>query len=320
MRRLTEALAALVLLAVAAVAGAIAFDAPRYPAASPGLASPPASAQWKAAEMPAAQRLAARDGAPLAYRAYLGKPDQIVVLIHGSTGTSLDMHRLAQALQAAGATVYSLSLRGHGGSGTAYGDVSYIGQLDDDLADFMKGLGLDKPGQRRTLIGFSVGGGFALRTASGRMQRAFDKYIAIAPYVADYAALGRRSIGGWAFPATLRIAGLYLLEELGIERFQDLTAVRYAVDPKPDDQHTPAYTYRMLRSLHMGFHTSREIGRIEAPTVILTSDKDQLAGLQASGNPHLRLRQIQGVDHADMVLDPRALSEIVSIWRDLNSR
>ncbi len=319
MKRLMRALVALILLAAATVTGAIAFDSPRYPLVSGG--GTPISASWT--DVPPIQRVTTRDGAPLAYRAYPGEPDRIVVLVHGSTGTSLDMHKLAQALQAAGATVYSLSLRGHGGSGTAYGDDSYIGQLDDDLADFIKGAGLDKRGQKRTLVGFSMGGGFTLRTASGRLRKAFDNYIVIAPYVANYAAIWRRNLGGWAFPATLRIAGLYLLEELGIDRFQDLTAVRYSVDPKPDDRHTPAYSYRLLRSLHMGFDTAGELARIEAPTVILTSDKDTLANLRDYGggaNPHLKLRRLQGIEHADMVLDPKALAEIVSIWRELTPR
>ena len=69
----------------------------------------------------------------------------------GRAGARLVGHRrrmlkLAQALQAAGASVYAVSLRGHGGSGTGNGDVSYIGQLDDDLADLVKGA---RPRQAR---------------------------------------------------------------------------------------------------------------------------------------------------------------------------
>ncbi len=109
----------------------------------------PGIAQWNFAELPKLQTLKARDGAPLNYRLYPGRPDRAVVLVHGSSGTDVSMMKLAQALQAAGASVYAISLRGHGGSGIANGDVSYIGQLDDDLADLVRdGPSLDKPGVR----------------------------------------------------------------------------------------------------------------------------------------------------------------------------
>jgi len=51
--------------------------------------------------------------------------------------------------------------------GTVNGDVSYRRQLDDDLVDFVQAAGLADPKIRRSLIGFSSGGGFVLRTASG---------------------------------------------------------------------------------------------------------------------------------------------------------
>jgi alpha-beta hydrolase superfamily lysophospholipase len=49
------------------------------------------------------------------------------------------MNPLAKALNAAGATVYAPHIRGHGESGRR-GDIDYIGQLDDDLADLMAQL------------------------------------------------------------------------------------------------------------------------------------------------------------------------------------
>ena len=60
------------------------------------------------------------------------------MLIHGSSVTGVMMHPLAEALQRAGATVYTLDLRGHGASGKK-GDIAYVGQLDDDVADFLAG-------------------------------------------------------------------------------------------------------------------------------------------------------------------------------------
>ena len=322
-RRPVRTLASLVLLAIAAIGSAIAFDSPSAPPMVPGGGVLPGMDQWDKSEIPPVQRLLARDGAPLMYRTYPGRLDEVAVLVHGSTGTGLDMHKMAQALQAAGATVYTVSLRGHGGSGTASGDVSYVGQLDDDLADLVKGLALDKPGIKRTLVGFSAGGGFALRTASGRMRHSFDNYIVISPYVASFTpiAILHRHMGPWANYATLRVAGLLLLEELGLDWFQDLPVVRYAVDPRPDDRHTPSYTYRMVRSLHLGLDRAHELARVDAPTVILTSDADDLSNarqLGSVGNSHIQFRQVAKLEHDEMVVDPKATAAVVEIWHKLD--
>src|SRR5215813_1867152 len=192
--RLVVGLAGLLLLAVMGVAAVIAFDSP---VARPRLAfadTLPGLASWKVAEIPEVSRVVARDGAPLTYRLYRGRTDHAVVLVHGSSGASYSMHKLAQLLQSGGATVYSISLRGHG----VNGDSSYKDQLDDDLVDFVKATGLGLPGIQRTLIGFSSGGGFVPRTASGANRALFDSYLAISPYIAHDSPTSRPAGAGWA--------------------------------------------------------------------------------------------------------------------------
>ena len=66
---------------------------------------------------------------------------------------------MAKALSAAGFATYVLDIRGHGGSGRK-GQIAYIGQLEDDLTDFMHAV---SPSAPATLAGFSSGGGFAVR-------------------------------------------------------------------------------------------------------------------------------------------------------------
>src|SRR5262245_7393831 len=98
------------------MAGVLAFNSPTAPPPAAAVNAIPGIAQWNFAELPRRQSLIARDGAPLYYRLYPGRPDRLVVLVHGSTGSGVEMHKVAQALQAAGASVYAISLRGHGGS------------------------------------------------------------------------------------------------------------------------------------------------------------------------------------------------------------
>jgi pimeloyl-ACP methyl ester carboxylesterase len=315
-----QALFALPLVVVAVLSAAIAFDSPARLPAVPGGGVIPGSAEWSPAEIPEQRRITARDGAPLMYRYYPGDPTRVVVLVHGSTGTSLDLHKLALALQAAGGTSYAVSLRGHGGSGTGIGDVSYIGQLDDDMVDLLKSLGIDKPGVRRTLIGYSVGGGFALRLASGPHHALFDDYIAVAPYIATYRDLLRRHLGGWANVSTFRNAALDLLDGIGLPWFQELPAERYAVDPTPSDKRTPAYSYRMLRSLHIDYYWRSALRRISEPTVILTSDADDLSNASRYthlDNPHVQIGALPSLEHDELLTSRSSLTVIVATWRRL---
>src|ERR1700744_4058393 len=82
--------------------------------------------------MPPLSRFSARDGTELAYRHYPSRgpsSGKIAILVHGSSGSSVAVHGLANALAARGVETYAPDIRGHGGSGTR-GDVGYLGQLE----------------------------------------------------------------------------------------------------------------------------------------------------------------------------------------------
>jgi pimeloyl-ACP methyl ester carboxylesterase len=135
------------------------------------------------------------DGARLQYYAYLASPDKVAVLVHGSAGPETSMHALAKALRDAGVSAYVLDIRGHGASGRR-GDIDYIGQIDDDLADFVTNLGSAKSGEVRTLVGFSAGAGFTIRFAGGRYSDLFDRYVFLSPILPGAPTL-RPNAGGW---------------------------------------------------------------------------------------------------------------------------
>ena len=224
----------------------------------------PASTNGTSRQVPAVQRVTARDGAPLTYRLYPGRADRAVVLVHGSSGASISMHKSAQALQAAGATVYAISLRGHGGSGTANGDTSYKNQLDDDLVDFVKAVGLDDPKVHRTLVGFSLGGGLVLRDgkrAASRRLRCLSRDLALRR--GQDSPTTRPATGGWASVAVARVIGLSLLDGFGLPWFQGLPVVRFATDAAPSDSRTPVYSYRLLAGMQLPRDWRTEIARID---------------------------------------------------------
>src|ERR1700736_2906155 len=158
-------------LVVAIFALAIIFGGPGTPHPMGSITDPFNSVDFS--DLPQLSKLTARDGTMLAYRSYaLATPAPSrgsVLLTHGSSAPSSSMHPMAKDLSAAGFTTYALDIRGHGGPG-AKGQIGYIGQLEDDLADFMRAVSPPAP---VTLAGFSSGGGFALRFAGRNQQDLF---------------------------------------------------------------------------------------------------------------------------------------------------
>ena len=111
--------------------------------------------------------------ASLAYRVYPaanGDKKNIAILIHGSGGHSTGMNGIAKKLAAENFLVVVPDIRGHGASGTR-GDIGYYGQLDDDLDDLVAELRRQYLTGHFALLGFSSGGGFALRAAARKSVR-----------------------------------------------------------------------------------------------------------------------------------------------------
>ena len=322
-RRTWIGLAGFVVAIVASFGAVIAFsapgDLPRLTAGDevPGIGS------WNLAEIPEVKRVTARDGAPLTYRLYRASGDRAVVLVHGSSGASFSMHKLAQALQTAGATVYSISLRGHGGSGTANGDTSYLRQLDDDLVDFVRAAGLVGPKVHRTLVGFSSGGGFVLRTASGPNRAVFDDYLAISPYIGPDSPTQRPASGGWVSVATPRVIALSILEGFGLPWFQGLPVVRFATTAQPSANRTPVYSFRLAAGLQLPRDWRAALGRIDRPTRIVVGSNDELfvadrfASLLTAVNPAIAVTVEPGFGHLDMIANPKACAAVAALWRRL---
>ena len=315
--------AMLPLIVCAGLAAVIAFDEPAPIQRLAAGDSLPGADKWNWQALPQFSRVTARDGAPLAYRLYAGHPDRAVVLVHGSSGSGMSMHRLAMELQSAGATVYAISLRGHGGSGTAVGDSSYQNQLDDDLVDFVRAVGLDRSGIHRTLIGFSSGGGFVLRTAGGPNAVLFDAYLPISPYIAYNSPTSRPAAGGWASVALPRFIALSVLDGLGLPWFQNLAVVRFATDAKPSVNRTPAYSWRLQVGMHPPRNWRQEIAGIYRPTIVAVGSDDELfrgdqfAPLFMELNPKIPVTVVPGLGHMDMISNDRAVSAVAELWQKL---
>lgn len=296
------------------LAGMIAFGTAEAP---PPLAA--VSDAFRTADysgLPALERYAARDGAELAFRAYrAGASERVAVLIHGSSGDSHAMHGVGRALAAAGVTAYALDMRGHGASGRR-GDVDYVGQLDDDLADFAAWLRHAHPDARRVLVGHSSGGGFALRTAGGANRELFDAYLLLAPMLHQSAPTTRPDAGGWVKVYVPRLIGLTLLDRFGLPWFQHLPVLAFALPPEAATQTTGAYSYRLQLSFRPHEDYLNDARGIVRPTRLLAGEADELfiadryAPLLEPLQPRLGVRLLPGITHSGIVMAPNALREV----------
>src|SRR6202167_5406360 len=197
--------------------------------------------------MPGLDRFHARDGTELAYRHYPARSPatgQIAIVVHGSSGSSVAVHALADALAKRGVETYAPDMRGHGGSGTR-GDIVYLGQLEDDLSDFVGEIRKVYPAAPLTLIGHSAGGGFALRVAGSPIQNLFVRTVLLAPYLGYDAPTNQPNSGGWASADIPRVLGLLVLRKIGIDCCEALPTLAFAVPPNSEDRLVPAYSDRL---------------------------------------------------------------------------
>lgn len=89
-------------------------------------------------------------------------PKAIIVLTHGFDDHSSRYPHVAQALNAAGYSVYAYDWRGQGKSGGARGHAPSCEQLFDDLSLIIANAKKDEPDKRVFLYGHSMGGNITL--------------------------------------------------------------------------------------------------------------------------------------------------------------
>ena len=266
--------------------------------------------------LPPVQRFQARDGTDLAYRHYSAHPpvtERIAIVVHGSSGSSRGaIHALSSALAERGVQTFAVDIRGHGSSGTR-GDIRYLGQLEDDLADLVGEIRKTNPTAPLTLIGHSSGGGFALRVAGSPIQNLFARTVLLAPYLGYDAPSTRADAGGWASPDIPRFIALSVLRGIGIPFAESLPTIAFAVPPNSAKALTASYSYRLMRNFAASTDFRKDLAAATKPVTIFSGAADELmlAGKyqEAVGN-RATVRIIDGINHMGIVRDPAAVSII----------
>lgn len=317
-------LLALVALAPLAALGiALAFGGPTAPAPMASINNP--FRQVDFSDLPPLSRYTARDGAALGFRSYRppgAAPAGSVVLVHGSSASSASMHALAKALAGAGFAVHALDMRGHGASGKK-GDIAHVGQLEDDLEDFMRAVSPERPA---TLAGFSAGGGFALRVAGSARQRDFQSCLLLSPFLGTDAPTYRAGSGGWVGIGMPRIVAIELLNRIGVQRFNHLPVAAFALNEEARSFLTPQYSFALMSNFRPHRDVAADIRATRLPCAVLAGADDEVfdplrfeEAFRAQGKSW-PVKLLPGIGHIAITLDPGALAAAVEQVQRLHGR
>jgi alpha-beta hydrolase superfamily lysophospholipase len=269
--------------------------------------------------LPTLERFQARDGTWIGFRHYAPSGPATArgaIFIHGSSGSSGTVnHALTAALAARGVETWALDMRGHGASGTR-GDLGYVGQLEDDLVDFVAHLRKSAPDLPLTLIGHSAGAGFSLRVAATPiMQDLFVRTVLLAPYLGYDAPTNKPHSGGWANADIPRFLGLAALRKLGIDCCSQLPVLAFAVPPNSAKILVPTYSDRLMRNFATrGYRI--DLPNVTRPLTIFGGAEDEMmisdkyAEAVQAVKPSVDVKVLEGINHMGIVTNPKAVSAI----------
>ncbi|MBT3321301.1 MAG: alpha/beta fold hydrolase [Anaerolineae bacterium] len=260
--------------------------------------------------LPQLQPFTARDGERLAYRHYPAQSDKTLVLVHGSGYHSQYLLPLAEYISTEGlAQVYTPDLRGHGTSPARRGDVDYINQLEDDLADLIAHVRKDNPGAALIVGGHSSGGGLVVRFTGSQYGQQADAYVLLSPYLKYNAPTIRPNSGGWAYANTGRIAGLSILNAMGIHWFDHLTAIEFSMPEEArDGTETLSYSHR-LNTGYAPRNYKKDLKAITQPFLLLAGTADEAFVADqfepvVSEYTSVQVELLPGLSHMGVVVSP----------------
>jgi len=307
---MTYVFLALLALPILILGASIVFGGPPAPPEKASINDPFKSVDFS--QLPELTQYVARDGSSLAYRRYdsVGaEPKGSVVLVHGSSASSESMHVTASGFADAGYVAYALDIRGHGASGEK-GKIGYIGQLEDDLEDFVTEV---NPEQPSTLSGFSSGGGFVLRFAGSDRQSLFSNYLLQSPFLGPNAPNYRSDAGGWVGIGLPRMIALSILNSAGITRLNDLPTLSFALADEVKSQLTPEYSYALAENFGPLSDYKLNIQSVNQLCSLVAGDADEVfytehleSIVQGEGKPW-SVTLVPGVGHIGLTLESAAI-------------
>lgn len=256
--------------------------------------------------------LAHVNGIELAYQVFgTGSP---LVLLHGGFG-SVEMFGPNVGLLAAGHRVIGVDLQSHGRSPVADRPIRFE-TMADDIAALITGLKLE----RAAVMGFSLGGAVALRTAIQHPQLV-ERLVVVSTAF-------KRS--GWHAEMT---AGMDAMGPEVAEPLKQSPMYETYVRIAPRKEDWPVLVSQVTTAMKIDYDWSAEVATLPMPVMIVVGDADGLppshaveffgllgggkrdASWDRSGMTHNRLAILPGLTHYDLNISP-TLSQAVIPFLD----
>jgi alpha-beta hydrolase superfamily lysophospholipase len=272
-----------------------------------------------------AHRFKARDGTDLYARHFPANTNVTVLLLHGVGANSyLFNTSCGKIREAANAGIFALDLRGHGESGGRRGDVDYIGQYEDDVAEVIAEIRAKQPGGKLILAGHSMGGGIALRYAMKRGPSNVDGYLLFAPHLgfnSPTAYSSQPQTGNTGEPEVkmqvYRIIGLFMLNIFGIVGYNDLGIAFFNIPSDSPQSPVDVYSYRAFSSVAPTDYKSA-LSAVEKPLLVVVGSNDEAFSVEhfkpvLAENSDGRLLLFDGIGHNGIMYD-NAVIAAVGAW------
>ncbi len=270
--------------------------------------------------LPPLEQFKARDGEALSFRHYTANANQVLILVHGSGYHGSYFQPLASYLTEGGiASVYTLDLRGHGLHPESRGDIKYMGQIEDDLYDFIEFVKQRHRKESIILGGHSSGGGTVIRMAGGRRRhQAISGYLLIAPYIHHQSPTNTK-INNWVNVNIPRIIGLSMLNQLKITHLNHMPVISFNMPyPYRDNTETLTYSYRLQVSMHPRKHYKRDILSLDQRVLVIAGSGDEAFNVDRykqvfQDNKHAEVVLLEGLSHFN-IISRQASHEKISEW------
>lgn len=233
-----------------------------------------------------------------------------LVLLHGGLGATEMLGEILPSL-AAGRQVIAVDLPGHGRTGLGEGPLSFEG-MADDIAGLLRHLKVEQA----DVMGYSLGGGAALRTAIQHPDLVRKLVIVAMVCRSD----------GW-YPE-VRV-GQAQLGSAAAEMMKPspIYAMYARIAPRPEDW--PVFVTKVGDLLRKDYDWTGEVAAIPAPTMLVFGDADAVrlphvvefyallgggqrdAGWDGSGTSKARLAILPGLTHYNIFSSPALRSTVI---------
>lgn len=228
---------------------------------------------------------------------------QPLILLHGGLGSS-GMFGEVLALLAETRRVTAVDLQAHGRTADIDRPLSYE-PMADDIAALARHLGFEKV----DLMGYSLGGQVALRTAILHPEVVRKLVVVSAPFKRD----------GW-YPEVR--AGMEQMGAAATEAMKATPMYQNYAAIAPEPEHFPVLLEKAGAGLKLDYDWAKEVAAMETPTLLVFGDADSVspahdvaffellgggkrdAGWDGAGMSASRLAILPGKTHYDIFASP----------------